>query len=225
MKLTTIKSGSKGNCYLLQSGNQTLIIEAGVSFFYVKKQLDFNVKNIVGVIVSHTHKDHAGHIKEYEHSGIPIFQPYLNEQDIQTRKYGEFTIQTFPLQHDVPCFGFLIFHKDFGKLLYASDTNYIKYRFKDINHLLIECNHDTDLINENAANFEHSISGHMSLETCTGFIKANNDSLQNIVLCHMSDCNINEQKAIEVVKNSVKPNVNVYSAHSTKEIELKITPF
>lgn len=53
MKLKIIGSGSSGNCYILESDTEALIIEAGLPFLEVKKALNFNVRKIVGVVASH----------------------------------------------------------------------------------------------------------------------------------------------------------------------------
>lgn len=55
MNLKIIGTGSKGNCYLLQGENETLIIEAGVNFADIKKALNYNLSNVVGVLLSHAH--------------------------------------------------------------------------------------------------------------------------------------------------------------------------
>ena len=41
MVLKVLGSGSSGNCYILESDTEALIIEAGVPFLDVKKALDF----------------------------------------------------------------------------------------------------------------------------------------------------------------------------------------
>lgn len=55
MEFKVIGSGSSGNCYLLESETECLVIEAGISFLEVKKALDFNIRKIVGVVISHRH--------------------------------------------------------------------------------------------------------------------------------------------------------------------------
>lgn len=55
MVLKCLGSSSSGNCYVLDSGKEALIIEAGIDFKSVKVALDFNVRKIVGVVVSHSH--------------------------------------------------------------------------------------------------------------------------------------------------------------------------
>lgn len=187
MKFRCLGSGSSGNCYILENDSEALIIEARIPFMTVKKALDFNISKIVGVVVSHSHGDHAKYTGEYEKAGIPVFRPYESDMERQVRTYGEFVIKSFPLVHDVPCSGFLIRHPEAGNVLYASDTEYIKYRFQNLNHILVECNYSKDLIPEDAVNRSHVMTGHMELQTMLEFLWANNSlNLRNVVLLHMS---------------------------------------
>lgn len=55
MKINVLGSSSKGNCYLLEEGNEIIILEAGISLFEVKKILNFNISKIRGVCISHEH--------------------------------------------------------------------------------------------------------------------------------------------------------------------------
>lgn len=197
MKFRCLGSGSSGNCYILENDSEALIIEAGIPFMAVKKALGFNISKIVGVVVSHSHGDHAKHVGEYEKSGISVFRPYESDMERQVRTYGEFVIKSFSLVHDVPCCGFLIEHPETGKVLYASDTEYIKYRFRNLNHILMECNYSRDLIPEDAVNRSHVMTGHMELRTMLEFLRANNSpNLQNIVLLHMSAINSDPEEFV-----------------------------
>ncbi len=197
MKFRCLGSGSSGNCYILENNSEALIIEAGIPFMAVKKALDFNISKIAGVVVSHSHGDHAKHVGEYEKSGISVFRPYESDMERQVRTYGEFVIKSFPLVHDVPCCGFLIWHPETGKVLYASDTEYIKYRFRNLNHIFVECNYSKDLIPEDSVNRSHVMTGHIELQTVLEFLRANNNpNLQNVVLIHMSAINSDPEEFV-----------------------------
>ncbi|TQO59369.1 MBL fold metallo-hydrolase, partial [Paraclostridium bifermentans] len=43
-----LASGSKGNCYLLQLKDETLILECGIRFREIVEGLDFDLENVVG---------------------------------------------------------------------------------------------------------------------------------------------------------------------------------
>lgn len=56
MKLKCIATGSKGNCYLLTSeSGETLILDCGIPVKAIKEALNWNIRGIKGVIISHTH--------------------------------------------------------------------------------------------------------------------------------------------------------------------------
>jgi len=56
MKLTCLGSSSAGNCYLLQADNgETLILDCGIPIKEIKKGLNWDIRGIKGVIISHTH--------------------------------------------------------------------------------------------------------------------------------------------------------------------------
>lgn len=228
MKLKVLGSGSSGNCYILESDAEALIIEAGLPFMEVKKALDFNVRKIVGVVVSHSHGDHSKFIREYGKAGIPIFNPYSKEIacPLSVVKYGEFGIKAFRLVHDVPCYGFFIQHSNIGKLIYASDTEYIKYRFKRLNHILVEANYSDDLIDNEAVNREHVLRGHMSLRTALDFISINdNPSLRNVVLLHLSDNNADSVQFLQKTEKTVRYGADCHIAKKGLEVDLDLIPF
>lgn len=226
MKLKVLGSSSAGNCYLLHNDTEALIIEAGLPFLEVKKALNFNVKKIVGVVVGHAHQDHAKYVAEYKSAGINVFQLFETSDEMQLRKYGGFIITAFPLVHDVPCHGFHIYHKDIGKLIYATDTEYIKWRFSHVNHILVEANYSDDLIDYEAINREHVLRGHMSLQTALDFISTNdNPALRNVVLIHLSDKNADSAEFLQKTKETTKYGADVYVASKGLTISLDLLPF
>lgn len=223
MKLKCLGSGSSGNCYILEGDTEALIIEAGVPLKEVKIALGFNIRKIVGVVVSHSHKDHSGYIDQYK--GIcPIYKPY--EVITPNERYGNFFIKAFPLVHDVECYGFYIQHPDIGSLIYASDTEYIKYRFKNLNHILVEANYSDDLVERDAVNRDHVLRGHMSLQTATDFISTNdNPNLRTVCLLHLSASNSDADYFLQKTKETIKYGADVYIAEKGLEVNLDLVPF
>ena len=103
-------------------------------------------------------------------------------------------------------------------MLYITDTNLIKWRFKYINHILLGVNYDKDLIdNEDSAKVNHVYRGHMSIDTACDFVKANySDSLQNVIMCHLSAENADSGSFVEKMKK-VAYGANVDVAERNKE--------
>ena len=225
MRLKCLGSGSSGNCYILENETEALVIEAGLPFKEVKRALGFNVRKIVGALIGHSHKDHSKYILEYEQAGIRVFKPYELEFKV-TKKFGNFTIRCFDLIHDVPCYGFYIEHPEIGKMIYASDTEYIKYRFKGLNHILVECNYDKNFIQADAVNRNHVLEGHMELKTALDFISTNdNPALRNVVLIHLSDKNADSAQFLQKTKETIKYGADCFIASKGLEINLNLLPF
>lgn len=242
MVLKVLGSGSAGNCYLLENETECLAIEAGVNFLEVKKAVKFQVNKIVGCIFTHQHADHSKYIKAYMESAIPVYTSDETQSDMEiiTGEYtralqphsavriGGFTVQSFEVVHDVPCVGFYIKHKDFGKLLYITDTEYVPQNFKglNINHILVEANYSKDLI---SVNYHNSLANriklsHMEIDTTVEFLRANQTvSLYNVVLLHLSDNTSSESQFIAKAKSVVK--CHVYIATKGLEVGLGMEIF
>ena len=55
LKLKCLGSGSSGNCYLLSTETETLILDCGIPVMEIKKGLDFDLRRVSGVVVTHSH--------------------------------------------------------------------------------------------------------------------------------------------------------------------------
>lgn len=234
MKLKCLGSSSAGNCYLLTSNSgETLILDCGIPIKEIKKGLDWNIKDVVGVLCTHKHLDHSKSLDNFKKMSIPVFVPY--QRNYNKKNYGGFTIYPFPLQtldgnwtHTdasgelCPIYGFLITHPEMGRMLYITDCEVIKWKFKDVNHILLGVNYDKDLIDrDNAGKANHVFRGHLSIDTACDFVKANySDSLQNVIMCHLSSENADSDSFIEKMKK-VAGNANVDVAAAGKSWDLK----
>ena len=224
MKLTCLGSSSAGNCYLLTSNSgETLILDCGIPIKEIKKGLNWNVKDVVGVLCTHKHLDHSKSVKDFEDMGIPVFAPYRSLKPMIIGDY-RLKIQAFDLTtidgnwthtdangEPCPIFGFLITHKEMGRMLYITDCEVIKWKFKGINHILLGVNYDKDLVDTDNPKANHVFRGHLSIDTACDFVKANySDSLQNVIMCHLSSENADKDSFVAKMKNAVNgANVDV----------------
>lgn len=235
MYLKCLGSSSAGNCYLLTSNSgETLILDCGIPIKEIKKGLNWNVKDVVGAICTHSHQDHSKSVKGLNNMGIPVCTPYKKLLMSQFLSNSYFTVRTFDLTtvdgrwthtdangEPCPIFGFLITHPEMGKLLYITDTELIKWKFKDINHILLGVNYDKDLVDTDNPKANHVFRGHLSIDTACDFVKANySDSLQNVIMCHLSSENADRDSFIKKMKK-VACGANVDVAVAGKSWDLK----
>lgn len=235
MILKCLGSGSSGNCYLLTDSNgKTLILDCGLSIREIKKGLNYDLRCVAGCIVTHQHKDHSKSAKELEEIGIEVYKPYEKCYKAMNFKKAPFLISTVPMQDkdgkfchtntdgsECPCYGFIISHPEMGNLLYVTDTEFVKWRFRNLNHILVSCNYQKKYLSKVAGKREHVFRGHMELETVKDFVTANNSStLQNVILCHMSKESADHKECMQEVKSVLK-SANVDVAEPNKEWILK----
>lgn len=247
MNLKVLGSSSSGNCYLIETkNNEKLILDAGVNFKVVQKELNFNFEGIKGVLVTHEHMDHLKYAANFALYGINIYASagtfqklnlnghrFKNVRALEQFEIGNFTILPFDTQHDAAePLGFLIQYRPTGeKLLYATDTYYIKYRFSKLNYLLLECNYNQEIAKENVKNgvinktrYTRLLESHFSLENVLKFLKSNDLSCaKDIVLCHLSDTNSDQSIMQSKVYEQTKITTTI--ARPGLNLELKLYPF
>lgn len=206
-----IGSSSKGNSYLLKTSEEILLLECGVNYKKILEALNHDISKVVGCLVTHEHKDHSGYAKHIAEKGINVYASKGTFDKIglsshrtkvvkseEQFKAGKFTILPFATEHDcAEPLGFLIQHPEIGKLLFATDTYYIQYKFTDLNYIMVECNYSKEIIKENLAagiisfaQVKRLLKSHLSLERLKDFLKANDlKSVVRIYLMHLSDNN------------------------------------
>ncbi len=200
MKIKPIASSSAGNCTIIESNSQQLIIDAGIPVSRIRKEIG-GFENVVGCLVSHEHGDHAGYIKQLrKQTNVPIFR----EGHFTLGKWWIWPFQVMPvkLQHDVPCFGFLILTRK-HKLFYATDTASIPYTFPGLTMAAIESNFSWDLISKSDQSdpvIQRTINNHLDLDSALDFAERHPD-LEELHLLHLSDSHSDEKLFYETAVN------------------------
>ena len=220
-----IASGSKGNCYHVTDGDTPLLLECGIRFKDIQEALSFRTSELAGCLVSHEHKDHCLAAHDLSKRGVDVLMSAGTIKSLFTKdnlhfrthtiraneqfRLGSWIILPFEAIHDAAeplCF-LLYSDRTKEKLLFATDTAYIKYRFNGLTHIMIECNHDMEVMRDNVSSgkihYGHKrrvMHNHMSLSTVLNFLRTNDlSALKEIYLLHMSDDNSNMQNMMQKV--------------------------
>ena len=228
IEFTPFASGSRGNCYRVTDGSTPLLLECGIPYKEIQKAFNFRVSEIAGCLVSHEHQDHAKAIKDIMKAGIDCYMSRGTAEALglsghrvhiikakQQFRIGTWTILPFETQHDAAePLGFLMANQDGERLLYATDTYFIRYRFRGLTHIAVECNYSLDILRANVANGSvepvlknRILKSHFSLENVKKFLLANDLSrVQEIWLLHLSDGNSDAERfKREVMELTGKP--------------------
>ena len=222
INITVLASGSTGNSYRITDGKTPLLLECGIPWKRIQQGLGFSTSQIAGCLVTHEHQDHAKAIRDAMRAGIDIYTSQgtidalgLEGHRIHTveakRQFvlGSWVILPFETQHDAKePLGFLLASENGGKLLYATDTYYVRYRFQGLTHLMIECNYAADILQDNVDGGEVAtelknrlLESHFSLEHVMDFLAANDLSkVREIWLIHLSDGNSDAERFVREVQ-------------------------
>src|ERR1700712_1490522 len=117
--ITSLNSGSNGNCYYIGNEHEAILVDAGISCRETEKRmlrLGLSMNKVKAIFVSHEHSDHINGIpvlaKKYQ---LPIYitRPTLQRGGIildetlifpfaafQPIQIGELQITAFPKMHD-----------------------------------------------------------------------------------------------------------------------------
>lgn len=212
MNIKVLGSSSKGNCYVVSDGTTMLLLDCGVPIRRILSGIDFKVGSVAGCLVTHSHGDHVKSAHELMFRGIPVYASAgciraanlagaVPVESMKMFTVGTFRVLPFDIQHDAPePLGFLLKSTITDeKLLYFTDTYYLKYKFSGITHILCEANYDPDILLRRVELGEvpgmladRVISSHMSIGHLEDFLRACDLSrLRKIWLCHLSDGNSN----------------------------------
>ena len=201
MKIDVLGSGSKGNCYKVNIGDATLLMECGLPFNVIKRKLKFKLSEIDACFITHEHLDHAKAINEIMGAGIDVYatngtfnslkvgkshrKNIINKDKINS-KYNYVNVKNvriYPFEsvHDVaePVNFYIKDMRSKESIFFVTDTAYIKYKIpEDIDILMIECNYIKSVIDKNLEDKKLNTSlrnrivkNHMSLETTIKAIK------------------------------------------------------
>jgi len=221
MDIQVIASGSKGNAYRLSDGKTSLLLDAGIPFKELQIALNHGISSLTGALISHEHKDHCKAVEKLCTAGITCFMSPGTAEALAIKhhriypmatgrayKIGSWAVMPFDTVHDAKQpYGFVVVAGS-TTLLYATDTEYIKYQIKDLTHVMIECNYSETIIKQNTDNdtienerFRRTVQSHMSLESVIEFFKANDLSkMEKVYLLHLSNDNSDAELFKDVVQ-------------------------
>lgn len=247
MQLRTIGTGSKGNSYVLLSGRSALLVECGLPYRgCILPAIDYDRSKVVGCLISHRHKDHAGYLPNLLGDAVECYMPQeLHEQYAKciyahiaepSKPFAVCDFKVLPIEcvHDCQCNGYIIGHHDMGLTLFVTDTGYIPADLSTFkfSHIMIEANYSEDIMGrkmqedeDNVPHYKHVMRGHMSIEGVLDYLaKLDLSQCEDIVLLHLSNDNSNEADFVAQVQKA-HPLIRVYAAKAGMELPFNRKPY
>lgn len=214
--IQALGSSSAGNCYYVTDGTTPILLEAGLRYKDMQRALHYQISSVQGCLLTHEHGDHSKSVPDILRAGVTTYmsQGTMNAMQLQHHRVqpvqarvpftiGTWRILPFEVEHDVSePMGFLLANQTGEKLLFVTDSFYIRYKFQGITHFLLECNYSKDILDENILEGripqvmrKRLLRSHFSLENVKEFFRVNDLSkTEEIWLLHLSDSNSDEER-------------------------------
>lgn len=216
--ITSLSSGSNGNCYYVGNGEDAVLVDVGISCREVAKRLarlNLNMQTVKAIFISHEHTDHISGLetlaKKYQ---LPVYitkgtlqygsldiDPQLvrSFSAFESIKIGGITVTAFPKFHDAEDpHSFVVSYKQvnvgvFTDIGYACE--HVTHYFKQCHAAFLEANYDAEMLANGGYPYylKKRITGgkgHLSnLQALQLFIQHKPSFMSHLILSHLSKNN------------------------------------
>jgi phosphoribosyl 1,2-cyclic phosphodiesterase len=228
MRLRVLGSGSRGNATIIDSGTTRVLVDNGFALKELEQRsasIGFALESLDAVLVTHEHADHIKGVgplaRRYQ---LPVYATHgtlrsgkCGKLDAchtikphgETFNIGDMTIKPVPVPHDAnePCQ--FVFSTGKTKLGILTDlghiTPVITEEFRQLDMLLLECNHDSQMLADGP--YPPALQarvggshGHLNNFQAMSLLKEiQTQGLQQLVLGHLSEKNNHPDRVTEIV--------------------------
>lgn len=245
MRFTCLGSGSKGNASLIEEAQTCILLDCGFSAKEVEKRLaaiNYQAEQLSGILITHEHGDHVRGAKAlarrykldlWASKGTAIAGKLLDYKQLrildchQPFSIGDIAIQPVPVPHDAKEACQFVFSNQARQTLgvltdVGSLTPYIVEHYKACDALVLEANHDPDMLKFGPypPSLKRRVAGdygHLSNQQAAGLLRhVAGDKLQHLVLAHISEKNNTEFKVKSMIDGLAQTFSNVVYAQQNQ---------
>lgn len=233
-RFASLGSGSEGNALVVQVGKTCVLMDCGFNLtesISRLARLGLKPESLSGIVVTHEHGDHiAGVARIAKHYALPVWLTHgtLRAQFKSLGKLpdvteinphnsfsiGELQVQPYPVPHDAAEPVQYVFGdgaKRLGVLTdVGSSTPHIEQALNGCSALVLECNHDTQLLVD--GDYPFSLKqrvggrfGHLNNNAAAALLsKLDTSQLQHIVAAHLSRKNNTPELAVKALSSALQ---------------------
>ncbi|HSB49553.1 MAG TPA: MBL fold metallo-hydrolase [Burkholderiales bacterium] len=219
MRFASLGSGSQGNALVVESGGTRVLLDCGFPLSEATSRLarlGLEASSLDAIIVTHEHGDHGGGVSKLAaRHGLPVYLTRgtlsglgADGRELGSRKLidaytpfaiGAIEVTPYTVPHDAREPVQFVLGDGAARLGVLTDTGqptpHIAQSLSGVNALVLECNHDLDMLMNGpyAAPLKKRIAsrlGHLSNEASAELLRAMDCSrLQHLVAAHLSQAN------------------------------------
>jgi len=246
--ITSLNSGSNGNCYYIGNDTEAVLIDAGISCREIErrmKRLGLLMEKIKAVFVSHEHSDHIKGlpvlVKKYQlpvyitpmtmRSGGLNFEENLLKNFIahEPVSIGGLSVTAFPKFHDA-CdpYSFIVSDDNICIGIFTdigAPCVHLKKYFQKCHAAFLEANYDEKMLEKGnypiyLKNRIRGGKGHLSNKQAVElFVSYKPDFMSHLLLSHLSKNN-NSPELVKELFNAHAENVKIIVASRYEETEV-----
>jgi phosphoribosyl 1,2-cyclic phosphodiesterase len=167
--ITSLNSGSNGNCYYVGNSREAVLVDAGISCKEIElrmKRLDLDIKKVKAVFISHEHTDHIKGLQVLSRKHqLPVYITDATRRNGRVKlerhlsqtfcsavpvTIGDISITAFSKLHDAADpYSFMISHDGVNVGVFTDIgtpcANLVHY-FKQCNAAFLESNYDEEML-------------------------------------------------------------------------------
>jgi len=246
--ITSLNSGSNGNCYYIGNEREAVLVDAGISCRETEKRmlrLGLSMQKVKAIFVSHEHSDHISGIqilaKKYllpvyitpvtlHRGGLALDQnQVIHFSAFETIQIGDLRITAFPKIHDAGNpHSFIIRCDDitvgvFTDIGVACEN--VVHHFKQCHAAFLEANYDDDMLENGGYPFHlkrriRGGEGHLSNKQALELFTMHRPAfMSHLLLSHLSKNN-NDPKLVQTLFDPYADGTTIVVASRYKETEL-----
>ncbi len=246
--ITSLNSGSNGNCYYVGNNSEAVLIDAGISCREIEKRmkrLGLLIEKVKAVFVSHEHSDHIKGlpvlVKKYQ---LPVYITPLTmrrgglnfEENLlktfiahQAVSIGQLSITPFPKFHDASDpYSFVVSCNKICVGIFTDigvPCNHLKKYFQQCHAAFLEANYDEEMLDN--GNYPFHLKkrirgglGHLSNKQALELFLAHKPNfMTHLLLSHLSKNN-NSPELVQQLFNAHARNVKVIVASRYQETDV-----
>lgn len=216
--ITSLNSGSNGNCYYVGNNNEAILVDAGISCRETEKRmqrLSLSIEKVKAIFISHEHSDHIKGVsvlsskyklpvyitgETLKQSRLFLTQDLIRSFDPhQEIEIGRLSVKAFPKLHDAADpYSFIVSGNGVkvGVLTdIGSACEHVIDNFKDCHAAFLEANYDEEMLEK--GNYPYylkeriaSNKGHLSNKQALEiFMQYKPEFMSHLILSHLSKDN------------------------------------